>query len=157
MVASSALFIIALVAALQSAIPTLAADGTGLKSGRQTLSDYMSQATQEDITPHTSLFWDPSTAPGLDVASALKGNGDIPTVACGIAFYYDNMPARLIAERQEPREQSADWPLAIAPICYNVTEEAQPVYYPASSEKNTTVVFDRARAEADGDAYHILP
>ena len=106
---------------------------------------------------NSSLFWDPMFAPGLDVESGLKGTADMPDVGCAIVIYYDNLPARH-KEAQDPAGPSPVYPLAIAPICSNATEQPQPVDYPTSSSSDSkTIVFGRGLNEPKGDAYLILP
>lgn len=109
---------------------------------------------------NTSRFWDPTKTSSFDVQRALAA-ADVQT-GCALAIYYDKMDARL-----EERDAGTFittayglpgyiWPLAVAPICVD-GDTVQPAEYPSSSSDDETVVFWQALANAEQDAYLILP
>lgn len=126
------------------------------------LEDYLkaNDGATSPLLRNTSRFWDPTKTSSFDAQRALAAAN--VQAGCALAIYYDQIDARL-----EERDvgtfittayglPSYIWPLAIAPICVD-GDTVQPAEYPSSSSDDETVVFWQAHANAEQDAYLILP
>ncbi|KAG7544363.1 hypothetical protein FFLO_03242 [Filobasidium floriforme] len=162
---ASRLVMLSLAAWLHLPLSAYADDAAGSPAQWPNLSDYFKATTDEMELMNTrgfGFFWDPTKAPGFDldiVKQFLSGR----EADCAVIVYYDRLQSRIKEKDSGSGLMNSDgvfsyeWPLAIAPICQNDTQQTNASEYPASTSDNVTMVFWGAHSNTSQDLYLVIP